>query len=60
MSEVTQNVNFIIFKFKLHYLIGQNHDTIWELQSLYKAELNMISNGELSDPLNGGLTLVRL
>ena len=53
-------------KFKLRYLIDQNHDTISKLQSLYKVHLNTISNGELSDPLalcesiKRGLTSVRL
>ena len=46
--------------FKIHYLIGRNHDAICK----YKVHLNMISNVKLSDPLcnsiNRDLTLVRL
>ena len=69
MSEVTQKRKFhhpqkYCNAFKLRYLIGQNHDAISKLQSLYKVHLNTISNGELTDPLcdsvNRGLTLVRL
>ena len=40
------------------------HEAKCKLQSQYKFHLNMIRNGELSDPLcdsvNRGLTLVRL
>ena len=38
---------------RLNYacLIGQTHVPISKLQSFYKVHLNMISNGELSDPL---------
>ena len=46
--------------FILRYLIGQNHDTISKLQSLYKVHMNTISNGELSDSVNRVLNLVRL
>ena len=65
MSEVTRKRKFHHLQkycnvFTLHYLISQNHDEISKLQSLYKVHLNMISNGELLDPLcdsvNRGLT----
>ena len=39
MSEVTQKRKFHLQTFKLRYLIGQNHEAIPKLPSLYKIHL---------------------